>query len=289
MDIYSNDHNLQEMFALPFGVKEIANLGGSKIYGNDKLNKKFIDAMSKHRTLKPVIGNIENLIERKKVSVGWVHKNIFSLAFMRLLNNFHICAFYSMQHDRIFILMDVNVTFGFASDDVIANLLIHELMHMGQSNKPSIFKSIFFDSVVAYYDFFFQNFFETSNPKIAKQYATGALKIEGSMAKGNLISDINKLTKLFESLSEEPGLIALAQDAAKLCYTNINQYIRLTQHYPYLMNAFFKAYKNMFSYMRYEQTRFTPGQELYAPSEIAAISSSIDKNKSKYYKMIKSI
>jgi len=171
--ISNNQSPLTELFSLPFNSKPVANFGGEKLYSSDELPNKYLEAMSKQDKTKPIIDTLEELVGKGLIVPCWMSKGVFNLLKHKVFggSNKHIMGFYSPQFHKIYLLMDNNITFGFASDKVLANLTLHEGCHMASATMKSSFISTFKSELTSYYSQMFQSMFgfnNSINPKDIK-------------------------------------------------------------------------------------------------------------------------
>lgn len=154
----------QELFALPIAPTLVASLHGMELYSSESLRNKYINSMYNISKVKPVASDIERLINIEKIIPCWINKGIFRLGIFKKLasrSEQGIAAFFSMTSKQIFILMDNNISWGFAKDKVLADLMLHELMHMASDKFKTKFVSMFWDEFVKYYTALFEEIFKT--------------------------------------------------------------------------------------------------------------------------------
>jgi hypothetical protein len=152
---------LRELFALPIKTELIAKLESQPIYSTRKLVIKYIKAMMKRKETAPISKKIIDLIKKEKLNPCWVNKGIFSLSLFKIFGGTDkmTMAFYYPPENKIFLLMDNNIIFGYASNKNLAKLTIHEGMHMAANNMKKRFLSHFEDELMAYYSKFFAEIF----------------------------------------------------------------------------------------------------------------------------------
>ncbi len=74
--------------------------------------------------VKPVVKDIERLINQEKIIPCWINRGLFKLAIFKKLaprSEQGTCAFFSMSSHQIYILMDNNIKWGFAKDKWLAD------------------------------------------------------------------------------------------------------------------------------------------------------------------------
>jgi len=150
-----DENQLSEIFALPIGLKSVADLNGEKLYGSEKLNQSFLKAVAKNIRIKPVINKVSKLIENGKINPVFYEKGFLKFAAWKIfapLNQRYSMAFYVLKSDKIYlVLSNVANLFTHIPNDMVSMLMVHELMHMFAKNKKSQFKNIWMDTFIKYY------------------------------------------------------------------------------------------------------------------------------------------
>lgn len=294
--------NLQlqkELFALPIAPELVARLHGMELYSSENLRNKYIDAMYNISKVKPVAKDIERLINIEKIIPCWINNGIFKLGIFKKLASRadqSTAAFFSMDTKRIYILMDNNISWGFAQDKVLADLMLHELMHMASDKFKNKFIGMFWNEFILYYTALFEEIFKT---------------------KGNIQEEIKLiirfLFKNFEYGQHNSGTLTkylnlINQCFRKKSYLNENEFNSvLTDFYHYIalyfkdMNALYSQLRKFVhiyrgltqGYLRGLEMRNDQsfcGQEFFYPSEVIAMYIEFYKgNLSKPFNAIKQL
>lgn len=164
----------QELFVLPIHTYEVANLGGWKLYSSDSLKRKFIQVMHKISRTKSVAENIESMIMKQVVVPCWINKGIFRLALFKLFASKgakSTAGFYTAKENQIYILLDNNISYGFASSIELANILLHESMHMSAKHMGRRFFTLFSSEISSFYTAMIEYIFKTSG-NISKEISS---------------------------------------------------------------------------------------------------------------------
>jgi len=152
--------NLNELFALPINAKQVAVFDSKiKLYTSAYLINQYSNALASSKYTANAYDIIKNMILSKKIIPVYMNKNIFSYAFTKFYGNDNIIssslAFYDPSSDKIYILISSNTTLGFVSNNWIAKLTIHELMHMACAYGKDKFKNLFINEYRNFYNIFF--------------------------------------------------------------------------------------------------------------------------------------
>lgn len=188
--------NIQELFALPIGLKPVAKLDDIELYGSQTLNDKFIQAISSSRRTKKLSEEIKKMVDRNIIIPCFADPGVISYfrrrisrdssgGLMRILklivfasepiNNplDHVLAFYSFTHNNIIVLISNHIQSDKAFrvevvDSAISISLVHEMMHMYAHMQPNKFINLFKDELILYYDNVFTKIFNLNNDKMKK-------------------------------------------------------------------------------------------------------------------------
>lgn len=156
------EQRLEELVALPIGLKPIVSFDGMIIYGSKSLNQKFLDGIEKSK-YKKIAPTLQKAIEKEKFYPGFYSKNLFSFISRKFLGSNKrrgILGFYSLLHDMIVIIIDENSKWGSVDNDLMGSLTVHEAMHMFSYNKPSQFFAMFKEELIEYYYIIFKDIFK---------------------------------------------------------------------------------------------------------------------------------
>ena len=159
----------QELFALPVAPELVATVHGLELYSSENLKHKYIESMYNISKIAPVAKDIERLINHGKIIPCWINNGLFKLAIFKKLasrSEQGTAAFFSLTTKQIYILMDNNISWGFAKDKFLSDLMLHELMHMASDRFRNKFISKFWDEFISYYTVLFEEIFKTHGNNI---------------------------------------------------------------------------------------------------------------------------
>lgn len=303
-----HEKNLQELFSYPSGeFRKVGTTEVGDIYTSDELINKFIIAINESSRSKSLTG-ILHLIKKKKVNVGYLNDNIFKFYAFKFLGDFrnnHLAGFYDLRSKKIFLLMDNNINYiGFANNEALSRLLLHEVLHMSALLNPTEFYHEFRSDLYDYYCNFYDILFTFDRKKIS----------DGKFQK-TMNSFINILIKEEVSPGERPLTSKMLMQDLKpflLSYSTLgetdfaskwNLFINYVYNfmndseiisnnkelYNPVFLAFYGAYQRVFGN---SSTDSFCGQEIIIPSEIICISSELttfSKREERYNKVISNI
>ena len=151
--VWNKNFPLNELFSLPISAHPVASISGVKLFSSSSLPKDYINAMGEQSKTKEIATDIERLVNKKKIIPCWLSSGVYSLIKHKVFGESekHIMGFFSPQHNKIFLLMDNNITFGYASNLQLANLTLHEGCHMASAQMKDSFLSLFKSELTSYY------------------------------------------------------------------------------------------------------------------------------------------
>ena len=287
----NQEEYLQELFTLPFRVYPVAELSGEKIYGSDKLKRKFIEVLDKKLKDKKII----SLVVKDKIIPCWVSKGILSLTKFKIFAPTmikQIRAFYESNVDKIFILLDTNTFFGYISNNWIVSLTLHELQHMAV--KSTRWLRIAEKILIPFYYFYWKEVLQVKkqSDKLlsdVKIYINHLYNVERSIFKDRfekvLIANKDFIRKRF---SKYNSTIAkrVSEDITNLVYlflTNDSKFLKQYYQNKQIIAPLYKSYRFLGS--KAERSTLAI-QELFAPSEVCAVLSESQYSKNPVLKKI---
>jgi hypothetical protein len=271
-----------------------------ELYSSKNLREKYVNAMYKISKVKPVAPDIERLINQGKVVPCWINKGIFRLAIFKKLAPFSdqgIAGFFTPKTKQVFVLMDNNIKWGFAKDKVLANLMLHELMHMASDKFKNNFISKFFTEFINYYNSMFEEIFKTHDHNITNESKMiTRFLFKNFEYKDYTSSDLEKYIKLVStsfrgksSLSEEQFNSVLTDfyHYIKLYFKDLNALHNQIRKFTHIYSGLTKGYTNGLNVIN--NMSFC-SQELFYPSEIIAMYIELYKGSpSKPFSVIKKL
>lgn len=288
----------QEFFALPVAPKVVARIDGEPLYGSKTLNYMFVKSISKVAMTKPVANEIRKLIDEKVVIPCWMTKGV------RKIRKFvinekgairHIAGFYDPNSKKVIILVDNHINkWGFASNKVLAEITIHECIHMFADRNPSKFYSAFKNDLKKFYYAYFNEIFQFGGKPVKEMenIVRFIASVEKKVAGVGLSNSVLKryYNYLDKHLRKYSGLKGKEFDKRlmdyiaimKLYSKSVPMFLRARSKYIHILNPIQKAYQATFGGV----SDTIPIQELFVVSEVISVSSEI-KIRSSIYKMFK--
>lgn len=294
-------NTLQELFALPIGLRQVVSVGGVPLYGSQTLNDKLIQSIKGSKRGKMFSKSIINMINTGLIIPCFADNNLISYFRRRVSNDTsggllrilrilisgnkpishpldYVLAFYDFESNKIVILISnhINEVFsGTASDVAISLSLTHEMMHMYSHQNPNKFLSLFKEELNSYYSTYFKEIFKLKDDKtledsIEQVYRFLFLKGEmstSSVSLTSLLNELNKLKKYSTLKNEEFKNVSF--DYVKLTrillQNDMDKLIAVAKtKYKYMTVPLYDSYKTSFGKIPAKGCL----QELIYPSEV---------------------
>lgn len=285
----------QEIFALPFNTYQVASLDGWKLYSSDTLKRKYSESMYNMQRTKNIASDIERMVDKKQVIPCWINKGIFRLAIFKIFaprSMQSIAGFFTSQENQIYLLIDNNLSFGFANNGLLASLTVHEAMHMAANRLRGSFVSLFKDELTNYYSAMYEFIFKTSGDisKSSQRIFNFLFKEFEFRANPPIKPFLKKYLKVMDTELRKHSTMSLEEfDKTLLHYMD---YIRM---YFFQEDRFFSSirqFAHIYQGLRkgYEKGLGVKGntslmvQELFYPSEIICIYAELTSKMSKIYR-----
>jgi hypothetical protein len=293
IDISRTHETLKEVFALPVGLKEVAKLDGMSLYGSDKLNEKFLAALSKSGRTKDLVEKFEVLVKKGDIIPCFLGKGVTHFIYWRIfapLGERSIMGFYDpLVTNKIYLLIDNNANiFGFTSNDALAVLAIHEMCHKFAHDSPSLFLSRFRSQLTDFYSYYWTHLFQLkenslSNTVVFDQVNNLFKKCEASHADKelftnyktfakDLVSVIEPMTNLSET--EFADIAVKYLEIVAIFLKSINDFINVAHKYRQVLAPLYEAYKYGLGAKNLQTVAI---QELLYPSEVICVYSESSK------------
>lgn len=270
------------------GLKKVAEIEGTTIYWNQEVATKVMNAALSTRRLKPCRKTVYNMFKKAVIIPGFTSRTMFGLIFKKISQTLfglpHILGFFYSKKKKIFLILENVSSFFFETDDaLIAQLLVHELLHYTANDQYSKFFSIFRKMLVDWYSYYFSNLFECdkTDPKF-KKLISDILKL---LSRTDYGDGVDKIWKPYmEETKKFSNLTRLDEREFKFRY-NLHfkfLYAYFTGNMMDVMNIYnhklipkcmFNAYKFGIGLGRYPRTFVI--QELIFPSEIICCASEV--------------
>jgi len=293
--------NISELFAPPINLHAIPVFGSMKLYTSESLRKKYLKAMSKTEKLKSVIGHVSKLVNDNIIVPAFMTKGIVRTLFYRMFpidrartadqyfkKEFkNVYGFYDSGSKKIYLLISNNINiFGVSSNNLLANLTVHESAHMYAANKPGKFISKFRSDLFDYYNYYFTELLDLKG-NYSKELLTIIELLFGRFEKGKDISN-KDLVRYHTLLMKFKPFSQLKDDefdrkirdyivAVKLFVKSTSVFIRNMNRYMEILLPLEHAYKKTFGGTDAGNLVI---QELLFPSEVIAVASEIGNGSS---------
>jgi hypothetical protein len=281
-----DEDQLSEVFASPIGLKPVVKIDGQPLYGSDRLNESYLKAIEKCGRTSAASLKFRGLVEKKRIVPCFLTKSLLGFVAWKVFAPVHmksIMGFYDpTKTKRVYILIQNNANiFSFVSNDFLAKLSIHELMHMLADQKTSVFMSIFSNELTAYYKELYQMIFSINNldnarvdrilkfvfmdiERKSEKLTNGTLNKYSALMKKEL-SSVSSLSPLkFDEMLQDYFAII------KLYLTNVAKFFVSRDKFRHILIPCYLSYKNAFNMKNLSTVCI---QELIFPSEVVAILS----------------
>jgi hypothetical protein len=167
-----NKKELNELFALPIGLRPVVRLDGNILYSSDNLIQSYLSALEDSSTIGVKnIGIFRKLVEEGRILPCFRTKGFTDLIFWKIFAPSHqqnVLAFYEpTSAKKVFILLANNINFfAYTSNEWMAQLTVHECMHMLADYKKNQFVNDFKDILILFYKSIWTNIFALDKDKI---------------------------------------------------------------------------------------------------------------------------
>lgn len=300
--------NVSELFSAARGNVELAmNILGQSVYTSDKLKSSYLKAMRKAGKTNPVIDKLEDMVQKKiLIPVYSTNKLLKSLVKLQPLELKGFAGV--VTTDRrilIFVETEANI-FSFTSNDALATVTLHELIHYMAAYHLNTFYQIFKNTLEEFYGFYYLKYLNGLAKNLKAQKLTNfvkfinfklepnAFQLSNNDLKNyyNIIVDTFKETSSLEEkefVRKVSDIIVLIKVLQKLVASGSTQYMtQVVMAKKEVVNPIYVAYKTMLKInpLKAKQLCF---QELWSTSEVISISTMIKTPSPKVYQAIKKL
>jgi len=298
--------SLKELFSAPTGeLKPVTLIFGRPVFTSENLKKKFLLAMQKTGKISPISNTLEKLISNETlIPVYSTDKLISSIMRRQPVQMKGIAGLMSPQDKKIYIFVedDANI-FAFTSNNAIANVTIHELIHFFSFFHSREFYNIFKDDLAKFYIFYFTRIFNCDISKIniksinqITQFINFKLEVAGLNFSNNLLKQYHQLLiDIFKPHSNYGDkeftervnmVIVLVKIVQKLITSGGAQYIEKTvDRFDSITSPLYVAYKYSFG-INPMTAKTLCFQELFSTSEVIAIPAMVKTPNQNVYKAL---
>jgi len=282
MKTTTEDKMLNELFAVPKGVELATEFsGGLKVYTSDVLKKKYILSISKTNSTKSLSSTIYSLVNSGLIVPCFLTKGLISYVLYKMLapvSTKNILGFYLPSEKKIYLFIDNNVNaFGFASNDSLASLTIHECIHMLSDKNPKVFYSIFKTELIEYYNSLFTEIFKLDGKqgKIIEEIVDYIYKLENKLSRNN--SALINYHKILEKLKKNSQLDEKTFNNTlrnliviiKVFWKDPDAFFSLQRKFRHILGPLYNSYNRVFKI----RIKGTAIQEFFTLSEVISMSS----------------
>jgi hypothetical protein len=292
-------NNVNEIFALPIGLKPIPVFGSLRLFTSDSLKKSYIESMINTPKMSSVSDKLSKLVNDELIIPCFLTKGIISTIIFKMFptdrarndeqffreemrNAF---GFYESGSKRIYILISNQINkLGFADNEKLASISIHESAHMAASKKPSKFIGTFNKILFDYYSLYFTHIFSLKrcNDKLIEDIIQFLfVRFEKSTSVTiNKLNEYHNLILNFRDMSTAKNSFDKVVDdlfvAISLFVKSTSQFVKNMNKFIHITDALQMAYDGVF---HGRDPGNIPIQELLFPSEVIAVGSEIGNNK----------
>lgn len=268
---------LNEIFALPIGLRVVAKIEGQEHFGSDTLNRSFIEAIKESQSSKKVYDIIEKLVNNQVITPVFSNKGMIGYLRKKLLQQekyeIALGVFYDNEK-KIYIFIDNNTNiFSYINNDSLAKLTIHEMIHLYSSLNKNKFTKVFEPELLKYYNSLFKLVFRI-NSKASKN-----VKDIFNFMFYNIERRANGIIPLKKLYDKLIGLKKYSNLDKKIINSKANNYVETVYNYYtnnlekiYSDNNLINIYKSaIFAYKKafgFYPTNKGCLQELVIPSEV---------------------
>jgi len=292
--------DVSEIFALPFGLKPVAKLDSIILYSSSKLQESFIKALNKSGRTKSAINKFNKLtFDQGKIIPCFITKGMSRFIAWKLFTPSSvrsIMGFYTPSIDKVFILISNTANiFGHVSNDFMAELTVHECIHMLSNKIGNGFVNLYRNELSTYYNILWSKIFQFDPKNLSSDKIIPTIlflnKLETSKSKitnsdlvkyhkmiHTSLKDITKLeSNMFERMLNDYIVLI------KVFITNMNAFFQSARKFSHIISPMYATYKEAFNMKNLTTICI---QELIYPSEIIAILSENKRHTSKALKGI---
>lgn len=303
-----NQNKLSELFTIPKGKLELAgSFYGSKVYTSDKLKEAYVNAIRKSSKGAPVYQTVEELVNRNVIVPAYKSKSFFrSILKLQPIDLEGISGVAIPDIRKIYILIETEANiFSFISNNALASVTIHEMVHLLSMRDKNFFYKTFNDEFKEFYSFYFCRIFSCQKEKIKKENLEKLCKFIYKIETGEF-STIMSFLKVYDTLIRETFKDASSlneEDFNKMLHDFItslytifkaidqgsnNLIPRITVHFKNIYLPLYVTYKHIFG-ADLTSNRQIAFQELFAPSEIISTLTLVKSIPSKVYKALEKL
>jgi len=284
-------NQLKELFAAPKGnLKIVSTVDGNPLYSSEDLKRRYIIAMTKSGRIRPIFKKVKELVKQNKIIPAYTTKSFFkSIVKKQPLNLKGIAGYWSWEQHIVYLLVEETANiFSFTSNDALAILTIHELVHACYTLRKTLFLKLFNDDFKKFYSFYFSKVFSINEKDIkgnnineivnflSRVESKGKCMDNKTLKKyydliGKSFMDISSLsTEEFDKMRNEL-IISIKLIQRLSAFGQGHQVSRVILTFKHIYAPLYTTYKHIFS-IDPLKNRDLCYQELFTPSEIISIT-----------------
>lgn len=272
--------NVQELFAIPIGLKLVNVVDGLKLYSSAKLMKKFLLAFEKSSRGSDKVKLIDKLMKKGLLVPCFKSKGALRFLkhkFFGSQDSKAILGMYHLESKRVYILIDNNSTiFGTSSNDELVSTTLHECMHLAAGKNMKSYLKVMMPTLRKYYsEAFTQIFSLNSVPNIDKIiYHLASYEDPRKINTNKKLAEYYHLLydtfKPQTKLEEKPFRLQLQNYivAMKIFFVSFSTFVKSYRKWQSIFMELNHAYEKTFG----KRNNYTsPFQELVSVSEVACV------------------
>ena len=289
-------NQIQELFALPIGLKSAGNIAGIPLYTSELLKEKYIESMTNTTLTKNIASSMTTLVKDGRIVPCYASSGMITFLIKRidinakrylpllshvLGSSMRSLGMYQASDKKLYVIIDNSGEMaGDLGNREIARISVHELIHMSAHENTPKFLPLFYDELGKFYSSLLSNLFSLENVPINK-FKEFSKFIFVNFEKGGMIK-FSELYKKLQSFIVYSSLTELEfrdrcmkyMSAIRLMLTDLESfYDQSSNQLKVIQINIEKAYKHAFSGTTKD---ILYGQELIFPSEVIAVSSEIN-------------
>lgn len=296
-----------EIFTVPKGSLQPVDVYAGKIfYTSPDLKRKYILAIEKSSKGSPIAKKIRELVKSSVITPVFKGKSKLRSIFKRPPIEFQGLGGMALPEKGkvyIFVEQDSNI-FSFTSNNALASVTLHELIHLVAKQKANVFFQIFKKDLMNFYRFYFCKLLNCEESKISDSDMLELVKfVFYDLERGKYYIVQNKELKKYNniifsifkeksSLSDEnfqntvtQYIVALKLIQKLELYGKGHEIIRVATAYRNIVIPFYSAYKAVFNADPLKNNVLAY-QEMFIPSEIISVQTIVKKPNQNIYKAI---
>jgi len=290
---------ITEIFALPINLEPISIFNSLRLFTSKSLKKSYVDGISSTSKMSSVSDKISKLVDNELIIPCFLTKGIISTILFKMFPTDrartdeqyfreemrNVFGFYESGSKKIYVMISNQINkFGFANNDKLASVTIHEAAHMAAARNSSKFMTSFCNILIDYYRIYFSYIFslEGNNDQLIENIIQFLFaKFERSThVTTNGLKQYRELIMGFKDASTADNFETIVKSffvAITVFTKSTSQFVKNINKFQGITSALQMSYDGVFHGRDAGNIAI---QELLFPSEVIAIGSEIGNNKS---------